>query len=280
MDMAKWQVRGIGPLCLRSTAFNRISIQDAIFPRTALPLGTNVRLMHRHSDIHLAHHGVMKSLPIPFGGGGGPDVAMQPFPALHEVRAQLARIIESPDFPASERNRRFLQLVVENTLAGKKTPGHEVAVGILGRSESFCAKKDPIVRVEAAKLRRDLETYYLKSGRHDPVFIAMPKGRYFVTCSYNNSSQQAEESDRSQVLILRAALAGLAGDTDQAQAAWRTLQCEVPSFSLNPVAHLALNSISGQDEVVRRLVLEGLLRAAAPVRAVGQPSERGEVAAV
>lgn len=222
----------------------------------------------------------MNSLPIPFGGVVGTDGAKRPCPAPQEVRAQLARIVESPDFPASERNRRFLQLVVGNTLAGKKTPGQEVAVGILGRCEPFCGKKDPIVRVEAAKLRRDLETYYLKTGRHDPVFIAMPKGRYHVTFSYNTSGRQAAEPDRSQVLMLRAALAGLAGDTGQAQAAWRALQCEVPSFSLNPVAHLALNSISGQDEVVRRLVLEGLLRAAAPVRAVGELSESGEVAAV
>lgn len=222
----------------------------------------------------------MNSQPIAFGGEVGPDGATQPCPAHHEVRAQLARILESPDFPASERNRRFLQLVVENTLAGKKTPGHEVAVRILGRSEPFCAKKDPIVRVEAAKLRRDLETYYLKSGRQDPVFIAMPKGRYYVTFSYNTPGQHGAELDRSRVLMLRAALAGLAGDTGQAQAAWRALQCQVPSFSQNPVALLALNSISGQDEVIRRLVLEGLLRAAAPVRDSGDLHKKGEAMAV
>ena len=35
------------------------------------------------------------------------------------VRAQLARILASPSFDASERNRRFLEHVVEETLAGR-----------------------------------------------------------------------------------------------------------------------------------------------------------------
>ena len=37
---------------------------------------------------------------------------------------------------------------------------------------------DPIVRIQAGRLRRSLERYYLLSGKGDPVRIELPKGTY------------------------------------------------------------------------------------------------------
>ena len=37
---------------------------------------------------------------------------------------------------------------------------------------------DPIVRIQAGRLRRSLERYYLLSGKDDPVRIELPKGTY------------------------------------------------------------------------------------------------------
>lgn len=190
--------------------------------------------------------------------------ASHKLPAPHEVRTQLARILASPDFPASDRNRRFFQLVVENTLAGESTPGADVAIRILGRPDSFCPKKDPIVRVEAAKLRRDLETYYLKGGKHDPVLISLPKGRYLARFAYNPTALEDSDPARPQILILRAALAGLAGEAEEARVAWEAVRQEFPDFSLNPGAHDALQALCGKDQRVRRHLLEGLRRAAMP----------------
>ena len=52
---------------------------------------------------------------------------------------------------------------------------------VFGRDESFDPQNDPVVRIEAGRLRRALEHYYLLSGKDDPVFIEIPKGGYVPT---------------------------------------------------------------------------------------------------
>jgi adenylate cyclase len=100
-----------------------------------------------------------------------------------EARAELNRVIASEDFPATMRNRRFLSYVVERALESngaevRRVTAHEVATRVFGRPDSFNTLLDPIVRIEAGKLRRDLETYYLKAGRHSRMRLAIPRGGY------------------------------------------------------------------------------------------------------
>jgi adenylate cyclase len=92
----------------------------------------------------------------------------------------LERVVASPDFAASDRARRFLRYVVEETLAGRaeRIKAFSVAVEVFGRDESFDPQNDPVVRIEAGRLRRAMEHYYLLSGRNDPVVIEVPKGGY------------------------------------------------------------------------------------------------------
>jgi TolB-like protein/Tfp pilus assembly protein PilF len=100
--------------------------------------------------------------------------------AVEAVRAALARILVSPDFYVSPRNRDFLGYVVEETIAGRgqRLKAYTIAVQVFHRDASFDAAQDPIVRIEAGKLRRGLEHYYLTSGREDPIRIEIPKGGY------------------------------------------------------------------------------------------------------
>jgi adenylate cyclase len=97
-----------------------------------------------------------------------------------EPRAELRRVLDSPDFPATPRNRRFLEFVAEKVLCGHvgRIEAHEIGTKVFGRGEKFDPLADPIVRIEAGKLRRDLETYYLKSGRRNPLRIELPRGGY------------------------------------------------------------------------------------------------------
>lgn len=96
------------------------------------------------------------------------------------VRAELDRILDSADFDASERNRRFLRYVVEQTLAGRgnRIKAYDIAVTVFGRDESFDPQSDPIVRIEASRLRRSLERFYLLASGQGTVRIAVPKGGY------------------------------------------------------------------------------------------------------
>ena len=185
-------------------------------------------------------------------------------PTADEVHRQLQRIIASNDFVASDRNRRFLEHIVERTLRGETARGYEIGTLVFGRPKSFDATSDPIVRIEAGKLRRDLETYYLKSGKHDPIRIAVPKGSYRTVFSRNVAHIAGANPSQGSLIILRAALLGLAGEQGEAVAAWRAVEQEYADFALNPQAHKALEAVHAQDDRIRELVLVGLRRAAGP----------------
>ena len=101
-------------------------------------------------------------------------------PSAAESRAELERIIGSDSFAASPRLASFLRYVVETTLAGRGEclKGYTVGVEALGRREDFDPQTDPIVRVEAGRLRAALARYYAGDGINDPVNIELARGSY------------------------------------------------------------------------------------------------------
>ena len=115
------------------------------------------------------------------------------------IRAQLDRVLSSDHFDASERNRRFLRYVVEECLAGRsqQIKAYCIAVSVFNREPSFDPQSDPIVRLEAGRLRRSLEHYYLTAGRNDPIRIVVPKGgyapRFEPLCEPEPEPAEAEE---------------------------------------------------------------------------------------
>jgi len=111
------------------------------------------------------------------------------------VRAQLDLILASPEFLAPERGRRFLQYIVEETLEGRseQLKAYTIAQAVFGRDASFDAQSDPVVRIEAGRIRRALERYYLVCGRNDPIRITVPKGGYAPHFSRGGNSSDAGE---------------------------------------------------------------------------------------
>jgi hypothetical protein len=101
-------------------------------------------------------------------------------PAESEIRAALERAVASPVLAASPRLASFLRYVVERTLAGDavRLKGYTIAVEALDRPQSFDPQIDPIVRVEAGRLRRALARFYSGAGRDEPVVIELPLGCY------------------------------------------------------------------------------------------------------
>ncbi len=75
---------------------------------------------------------------------------------------------------------QFLRYVTEQSLAGMGGQLKEtvIGVGVFGRENSYDPKTDPVVRVEARRLRAKLQEYYTGSGADDPVRIELPKGTY------------------------------------------------------------------------------------------------------
>ncbi len=113
-------------------------------------------------------------------GAAVDDLASSRTPGSGAIRAELERVLASPGLEASERRRAFLRYIVEETLAGRpeRLKGYSVAIAVFGRDEGFDAQADPVVRLEARRLRRDLDSYYVAAGNRDPVRISIPKGSY------------------------------------------------------------------------------------------------------
>lgn len=123
------------------------------------------------------------------------------------VRAELERILTSGAFDASPRNRKFLRYVVEETLAGRgeRIKAYAIATAVFGRHADFDPQQDPIVRIEAGRLRRALERYYLMAGPGESVRITMPRGSYaaaFEVSAPSTLRNPARQADRSGPAIL------------------------------------------------------------------------------
>lgn len=96
------------------------------------------------------------------------------------IRLALHKILSSPEFASADQLRAFLRYVVEATcqLPPVTLKGYTIATEALGRGYDFNPTTDPIVRVEAARLRKRLLDYYAGTGQEDPIRIEIPKGSY------------------------------------------------------------------------------------------------------
>jgi hypothetical protein len=152
-------------------------------------------------------------MPLSFGKGVmtslGPNALVRAFfmvhtvtgyaqPTADEVRGALNRIIASDPLRRSAQLVAFLRFVVEAKLRGD---GHlikeyAIAVDALRRSANFNPNADPIVRVEAGRLRRALKGYYAGVGAVDLVLIEIPLGHYVPEFRYR---QIATETRRKSL---------------------------------------------------------------------------------
>jgi TolB-like protein/Flp pilus assembly protein TadD len=103
-------------------------------------------------------------------------------PALSHVavRQQLEKILAHQLFSRSDRMVRFLRFAVERALAGQADQLKEYLIGVevFDRKPSYDPRVDPIVRVEARRLRAKLKAYYDGDGSADAVLIELVSGGY------------------------------------------------------------------------------------------------------
>jgi Tol biopolymer transport system component len=131
------------------------------------------------------------------------------------VRAELDRILASEIFSRSDRLSAFLKFIVQQTLSGH---GHTlkeqvIAIELYGKGPGFNTAADPIVRVDARRLRDHLREYYA-SAPQDLVIISVPKGSYtpvfqrngraFLSVSDAGSASDDPDADHVQPAILAA----------------------------------------------------------------------------
>jgi Tfp pilus assembly protein PilF len=96
------------------------------------------------------------------------------------VRAALGDILGWPDVARSPQLARFLTYIVEARLEGRATgiKAYAIAVDVFGRDADFDPQSDPIVRVQARRLRTLLDRYYAEGHNRSNIRISLPVGRY------------------------------------------------------------------------------------------------------
>jgi Tol biopolymer transport system component len=107
-------------------------------------------------------------------------------PSAEQVLAHLERVLQSSAFSGAPRQQRLLRHLVTNRLQGATSELKEYALGVevFDRGDNFDPRLDPIVRVEASRLRTRLQKYYEGSGAGEQLRISIPRGAYlpsFVT---------------------------------------------------------------------------------------------------
>ena len=107
---------------------------------------------------------------------------------------ELDRILISDTFQTAECHRNFLRYTVLQTLAGRggDIKEYSVATEALGKDNSFDPRLDPIVRVQASKLRARLARYYATEGIGNPLRIELPKGSYSPILIKSGTAAQPE----------------------------------------------------------------------------------------
>ena len=144
-----------------------------VHARNPLPAGSVTRVAGRLRPVRSNIRRVAKARPgvVPDRDEGRP------------VREQLERILSSTTFQQVDRLKRFLTFIVQEAIGGRKNELKEYVIGVqvFGKEESFDPRTDPIVRVQARRLRAKLVRYYREEGRADEWMIELPKGGYAPT---------------------------------------------------------------------------------------------------
>lgn len=118
----------------------------------------------------------MRAVPAREGALG----AVEDKESVRAIVEQLDRVLRSATFQQSDRLKRFLEFVVQEAIDGRGGNLKEYVIGVhvFKKHVSFDPRTDPIVRVQARRLRAKLETYYGESGSQDALIIELPRGGY------------------------------------------------------------------------------------------------------
>ena len=110
------------------------------------------------------------------------------FPPTEMVREEIDVILASPGFRRSRRMSRFFSLLADRLVSRGAAPSEKEIASCVFDKFDFDARVDPIVRVEARRLRRILEAYNETEGETDSVVISMSPRGYALSAGYNSKA--------------------------------------------------------------------------------------------
>ena len=118
------------------------------------------------------------------------------------MQRHLEKVLLSAEMRRSKKLCQFLRFTVEEMLRGhgSELKEYAIAVGVFRRGREFDPGADPIVRVQARRLRSKLERYYQTEGRGEPLQIEYPVGGYSPI--FVRRSPSVEPTDRPATALM------------------------------------------------------------------------------
>ncbi|MBY5786698.1 hypothetical protein HFN62_23595 [Rhizobium leguminosarum] len=202
------------------------------------------------------------------------------------ARVETERLLADPRLHVSDRHRAFLRYITDALFEGRSdtVKAYSVAIDVFNRPASFDPSSDPIVRIEATRLRETLQKYYEDLGDEPGARLDIPRGRYvpvFVErdhppCPLEESDSADENASSAEptpdAIVPRAAKApavsanrwryvatGLMGLCVVCLGAYGVVNSLVPVAvdTQKPFVALSINA-SQEDRAAREAVMEGL----------------------
>lgn len=118
-------------------------------------------------------------------------------PEPSRVRDQLDRLLAHPLFANSKRYPALLAYVVEQTLLGSSADLKERSIGVevFGRTPTYDANADPVVRITAGEVRKRLSQYYYDGSHAEELIIELPLGSYVPVFRMPEAASPAERAE-------------------------------------------------------------------------------------
>ena len=119
-----------------------------------------------------------RDIQAPSGAGSQADAL--------KVLLHLDQVLASVTFAGAKNQQRLLRYLVEKLVQGDAAYLKEYSLGVevFGRGADFDPRLDPIVRVEASRLRSRLHKYYETEGQSSALSIDLPRGGYVPAVLY------------------------------------------------------------------------------------------------
>ncbi|WP_319502410.1 hypothetical protein [uncultured Draconibacterium sp.] len=113
---------------------------------------------------------------------------------------QVEKICSSAEFNTKELLCRFLSYIISEYMEGRgdSIKGYTIGVDVFNRGDDFDPGQDALVRINAGRLRRALDMYYLKEGSNDTIKIEIPKGGYNPQITLKNNASVKKETNSSK----------------------------------------------------------------------------------
>jgi tetratricopeptide (TPR) repeat protein len=143
--------------------------------------------------------------------------------------------------------------------------GYTIGVEVLRRDASFNPQLDPIVRVEATRLRRAIDRYYSGPGASDPIQIDLPRGGYAPRISWRDANhtsalataEQVELGPGNGLPMLRVAPFTVSGTPQTRSVAAESLSSRIAdAFALSDGVNVSSGAVAGRADYVLDGALE------------------------